>query len=521
MSQVEISRGLVAINVVSSTLTRIVTVCLLLWVNQYLLERLSPEQYAPFPVVIGFVFFLQVFTSGLTGGIARYVTEAYARGDLKRVTVLVSSMMPLTAAGGLIFLILGGLSTWMLGSVLTIHSDQLDEARIMTGLLVGAHALLLFSAPFTVGLHVRQKFIWLNLIALGEQLLRAALLFGLLFGVSTQVLWLVVASVFSSMAAEGVKIVFSRRLIPELRFERAAFHLSTTRELTSFGVWTMLGNLLYRIRTSADVIILNRLGTAADVTAFYVGTIPDRQMDAAVQAASTAIQPALTAMHATDRHESLRRAYLRGNRYYLWIALSAAVPLIVYAEELIRLYVGEAYILAAVVLAVTSARYPLNYATEMLYRIALATAQIRGFFLFRSAASVIQLSTTIVLVGHFEMGVLGAVYSSLAVSVVSQLGFVWPMGLRMVKLSFSRYFRETLLPGYLPAVAAAIAALAVKRVLPPESWLEFAANGIVCLAVYTLAVFVCSRPEDRRDLAKSIERVKVIFRRIRNEDSDS
>ena len=501
MTRVEISKDLVIINALSSVLTRLVSVGLLVWVNKHLLERLSAEEYAPFPVVASVVVFTQIFMAVLTGAIARYVTEAYAKGDLRRVTEIVSSMMPAIAIGALAYAVLGGLASWKVGSFLTIEADQVAETQLMMGLLMASQAIATLTMPFTVGLYVRQKFVQLNLIQLGQQLLRLALLGVLLFGVSTRVVWVVVATEVSTLLGIVVTVALSRRLIPELRFERRLYRRKTASELISFGAWTMVGNFVWRIRTSSDAIILNKLGTATDVTAFYVGALPDRQMDGVMSVASNTLQPALTAMHATNKQGGLQRAYLRGNRIYLWIALAVAVPLVVFARELVTLYVGQTYIQAAAVVVLVVGVYPLTYASEMLYRIALAPARVRGFFSILIVAGLSKVAISILLVSKFGMGALGAAWSTLIVGAVAQLGFLWPLGLRMLELPFRRYLRETLLPGCFPGAVAAIACYVIKLALPAASWLSVSVDVALGLTAYGLAMRLVLQPEDRADHA--------------------
>jgi O-antigen/teichoic acid export membrane protein len=422
-------------------------------------------------------------------------------------------MLPVILVGVVVFFTLGGLVAWNIGNLLEIHPDQLHDARLMLGLLVIGHGMVLFGTPFMVGLHVRQKFVWLNVIRLGEQLLRMSLLFVFLFGVSTSVLWVVVSTVIALLTASSVQLLFSRRMVPELRFERAACRWSLTRELTSFGAWTMLGNLVYRIRTSADVIVLNKLSTPVDVNSFHVGMIPDRQMDGLVSVASITMQPALTAMHATNRDDRLRNAYVRGNRYYLWLALAVAAPLFVFARELAFLYTKGKYLEAAVVLTFISARYPLNYASEMLYQVSMAKARIRGFFTVVSISGLIHIAVTITLVGVYGMGVRGVAYTAFGMAVVVQLGVLWPMGLRLLDLPFRRYLRDTLLPGYLPAAAAVLVGFGAKALLHPHSWLTVGVGVLACGVTHLAMVVLVSRPDDRRDAAQVYAKIRGRFAR--------
>lgn len=51
-SRVEISKRLVLINSGSSVLAHLVNISILLWLHQYLLRRISPEEYSLYPVIV-------------------------------------------------------------------------------------------------------------------------------------------------------------------------------------------------------------------------------------------------------------------------------------------------------------------------------------------------------------------------------------------------------------------------------------------------------------------------------------
>ena len=94
---VEISKRLVLINSISSVITRLINILFLVWIYEYLLERISTEEFAVYPVVAAIIVFAPLFSSLLTGGISRFVIEAYARGEMQRVTEIVSSIVPLSS----------------------------------------------------------------------------------------------------------------------------------------------------------------------------------------------------------------------------------------------------------------------------------------------------------------------------------------------------------------------------------------------------------------------------------------
>ena len=499
----KVSKSLILVNSLSSIALRLLSVTVLIWTQQYLLRRISAEEYALYPVLVSTMIFAPILTELLTGGVARYAVEAYSTGNQRRIVEIVSSMFPVLLLVTLIFLGLGGIFIGYLDRILTIDPKYLGDARLMMALMVFGSASRLLTIPFVLGFHVSQRFAALNLIHFAEGIFKIAILFTLLFEVSARVLWVVVATVTAGLGALVVQFVVSRSLVPSLKFRPSLFQWDTAKVLLSFGGWTAIGNLAHVIQQSAPAIILNKLGTSVDVATFHIGSIADRQIRMMTAIGLAPLQPALTTLHATQRSSSLRSAYLRGGRYYLWIILFAACPLGVFAPEIIDLYIGEAYLATSAVMMLLFCGYPLIYASAMLYRIAVATAQVRGFF---SAAILNQLIIVLAIlyaVGTLKMGAVGAAWAALVTSSVTQLLVFWPMGVRMVGSTLGSFIRETVWPGILPAIAGFLACAGLKMYARPETWPMLGVCVIAGSLPYAAVLLsFCLRPSDRKDLRR-------------------
>lgn len=519
---VVISKRLVLVNSLSGVAAKALNLGILLWLYRYLLARISTEEFALYPVLAAAMVFLPLVSTVLTGGLGRYIVEAYAKGEQHKVVQIVSTMFVLLLGAGLAILAMGLVFVWNVHHVLTVPLHRLWDARIMMALMVCSFVIRTVLAPFQVGLYVRQKFVLSNLIALCQQLLRIAFLFVLLFGVSTRVLWVVVASVSANICGILVMVAISRRLIPALKFRTSCIHWPVAKEVTSFGGWNFIAHLADTIRRSADPLILNKFGTAMDVTCFHLGSLPYNQIRQFSSVAQRPLMPPLTAMHATGSKDRLRNAYLRGGRYGLWATLFLSVPLIIYSQEIIRLYVGEKYGVAAIVISLLLVPYSVVYGHVMLPNFSIATGRMRPLALRVGAMQLINLLLTLYLVGVRRMGAVGSALSTCLVTTFAWPVLAWPLGLRMAGLSFSRWLRETLLPGLLPALPAAAVLGALKFVVRPSSWLGLGgcvACGLLCYAV-VLLVF-CLRPADQKDLQKVLGRAwsfasfRCIFRRLK------
>ncbi len=505
---IAVSKRLVALNSASSVAAKLLNLTVLLWMYQYLLRRVPPEEFAVYPVVAAIMVFAPLFFSLFSSGISRYVIESYAKGEFERVTRIVSSIFPLLAAASAVFLAAGALFVLNIERILSIAPQMVGPARIMMGLLIVGFALQMLALPFTLGFDVRQRYVELNLLEVLRDVLRSALLFVLLLGIGPQVVWVVVATVIANAVYLAAVVLRSRRMLPGLSFRWRLFDLGQARALMSFGLWTTLGQLGTIMYTNAATIILNLYGTAVDVTSYHLGATVFRQLLGTIHLAARPLQPALTAMHALDDHRRFRNTMHRGGRYALWVSLAVAVPLAIYAREFITLYLGDRYPDAATVIIFFMVMFPFTQPNALLSKAAIATARVREFFLpaflFLLAGLGLMLYFTI----YHNLGAVGVTLSLSGITIGSQLLYFWPLQLRLTEDLFEKFVRAVLVPGLAPAAAGAVVWFGLKLLLPPASWLllglEAMAGGLVYLAV--LLAF-CLSSDERSDLQKVTKRL--------------
>jgi len=484
--RVPISKRLVLVNAASNVVTHTIRVGVLVWVLRYLLV----VKKIPADVV-------------LTAGVGRYVTEAYARGDDRAVTEIVSTMGVLHLAAGFLVLAGGGVFAWYIHKVLDVAPGLLWDARLIMGLLLFMFSLRVMTVPWGVGFFVRQKFALLNVLNLGREILRAAFLFVLLFTLSTRVVWLAAAQVGAWVCWMAVATVISCRLVPPLRLRLSAIRWDRARELTSFGAWSFIGQISYKIFSSADPIILNKLATAVDVVSFRVGSLAFGQVHQAAMLVMNPLVPAFTAMHAKGQQDRLRNAYLRGGRIALWISLFAAVPLIIFRNEIVGLYLKGEYPEAATVMALLLLLFPMTYGNNMMFKIAIAKGEIGQVTRRTLLLQLVNLGLTIWLVWGLGLGAVGSAVSTAAVFTFIYPWLLWPVGWRIADVRPRQWLEETLVPGFLPAIAGAAAWLTLQWTVAPSSWGALIACIVAGWAVYGLFLERFGlRAADRSDLRR-------------------
>lgn len=504
---VPVSKKLVIINSTSSIAAHLLNVGVLIWLQPFLLARVSIDEYALYPVVVAPLVFVPLLSTILTGGLGRFGVEAYARGDGNRVTEIGSTMFPLLAGASAVIMALGVLFSWKVEHILEIAPQLVADARLMLLLLVAAAALRVLLSPLEMGLFIRQKFILLNSIQLASQLFRLMLLMALLFGISPRVLWLVVAAVIADSMGLIITVILSCRYVPSLRVRLRSFHWGCAPELISFGGWTFVMQAAGTLRRGIVPLLLNKFSTALQVSCFYLGSIAMLQIQYMTYLATQPLLPAMVAMHTRGDRNGLADVYLRGGRYGLWFSTFICLPLVIFSRELFTIYVGSEYLDAALVMALLLAALPLQFGNVMLSRLAMATGEIKRFSSQVLINQGLSLAISIVLIWGAGMGALGGAIGVFFPLAVMQPAVMWRMGSRLAGVTMTQWLRTTVIPGVIPVLVGLPGWLAVEWFFPPQSWRELILGGVPGALLFFAGLLLFSlTAQDRGDLRKILHR---------------
>jgi O-antigen/teichoic acid export membrane protein len=476
---------------------------------QYLLKRIPAEEFAVYPVVIAMMVFAPLFFAFFSGGVSRYVIDAYAKGNFEDVSRIVSSILPMLAGAAVVFFAAGLLFTFNIEKVLNIVPQVVGDARIMMGLLIISFALQMVFLPFRIGYEVRQRYVELNLLGVLRDLLRIGLLLVFLLGIGPGVIWVVVATFISEIAHLAVTVTRSRRMTPELRFVPRLFDMARARELMSFGMWTALGQLGSAMYTNAATLVLNLHGSAVDVTSFHIGATFSHQLRNTVGLAVLPLQPVITAMNALGDQRRLAATVLRGGRYALWASMIVATPLALFADNFIALYLGPEYSTASLVIVLFMIIVPFGQPTVLLPMTAMAMGRVRAFFLPAFLFQLFGLVLMLYFAAWQDMGAIGVTLAITIITVASQLFYYWSLCLKLTRTTFQTFAREVLARGLAPALAGLTTWGGLKLLAPPQNWGALGFYGIVGGSVYVAVLLAfCLNDRDRHDLNLLVGKIR-------------
>lgn len=506
-----ISKTLVFANSVSMAITKLLSITVFIWVQQYLLKRISPSEYAIYAIISSLVFLLPFITSALVSAGVRYMVYEYTRRDFIKMNRILSTSIIINIIVGLVILVFSLLAVYYLDSLLTIEPEFLSDARLMFLIIIVTFLINFVCTPLGLGLHITQKLVIKNIVDLVVEVLKITLLFSLLFGVSTRALWLVVANSVALLLALGVRIVLSKKIIPEMRFSFEGFDRTFVSKFLSFGGWNSIILLSRYLRNFAALFLLNRFGTSTDVSSFNIGRFVSRQTLQVWEPIRSSIGTPLIAMYSKNQFQRLKDTYLKGSRLAIWITSFIVFPAIIFSEPFVNLYVGEVYLNAAYIIMALLSIIPFQMLNAMLPQISAAMANQKNLAIRMLAIQIVNLVVMYCILVIMELTVVEMALSIAVVNILGELFIITIFAKDNLSIPFSAILVKGLLPGILPGIMTSFYWLLINDSYEITSYWDLIIIVLPGCIMLMLFIYLFSLKEDKIKINEIFKKLKSFF----------
>jgi O-antigen/teichoic acid export membrane protein len=489
-------------------ITKLLSITVFIWVQQYLIKRISADEYAIYAIVSSLVFLLPFITSALVSAGVRYMIFEYTRRDFEKMNKVLSTSIILNSCVGIVLLLLSLFVLFHLDSLLKVAPQYLDDAKLMFVIIIITFVLNFVFTPFGLGLHVAQKLVIKNIIDLIVEILKITLLFSLLFAVSTKALWVVLANSAALLLALIIRIALSKKIIPQMRFSIQSFDITFVSKFLSFGGWNSIILLSRYLRNFAALFLLNRFGTSVDVSSFNIGRFVSRQTLQVWEPVRASIGAPLIAMYSKNELQRLNDTYLKGSRLAIWMTSFVVFPAIIFSESFVRLYAGETYLNASYIIIALLAIVPFQMLNAMLPQILAAMDRQKGLAIRMLVIQLINFAIMYYILVILNLTVVEMAMSIAVVNIIGELFVITHFAKKNLNIKFLGILKKGILPGLLPAVIVSVGWLLLKPILLIRSYWDLIFVVVPGCILILFFIYLFSTAQDKKQIQDIIKSVK-------------
>jgi Na+-driven multidrug efflux pump len=335
----------ITLNVAATYTQAFVSVVIGLFCSRWVYNALGETQFGLFAVVGSLIAFIAVLNHTLIGSSGRFFAFALgqqsqpgADKDLlcKWFNTALSVQVILPAA----LVVIGGpIGLYAIRHLLTIPDGLRHSCMLIFGFsLIATFTQMMFSP--VQALYYAKQFIFVrNLFGIVNTLLFAGEGWWLLHYNGNRLVAHAAATTGLMVLANVLLAAFAAWQFPEARVRLAYwFDRKRLREMFSFSSFQLIGTLGALFSNSGVAIVLNKFFGPVANAALGIGTQVFNKTSVISQAINDATAPELTTRFGANRFENAKRLAMRICIYSTSIALLIAAPFIVYAAEIMTLW---------------------------------------------------------------------------------------------------------------------------------------------------------------------------------------
>jgi O-antigen/teichoic acid export membrane protein len=384
-----------------------------------------------------------------------------------------------------LFGVLGGVLTWFGPLWLDVPGSYLPSARLATGLLVAHLAIFsLVAVPRSVltGENLGYKAMGLSALLV---LLSGGFMAGAVY-LETGLVGVAVCPLLTAVLTGLLFLGLVRRHVDWFGMARPSREL--VRRFLGLSGWFLGWRLVTQVMRASDLVLLGLFDSVEMVTTYSLTRFVPETLVTFVHILVFGVTPGLGGILGSGQIQ--RAARVRGEIMVLtWlVATVAASTMLVWNRSFVGLWVGAEHYAGSL---------PMFFITLMVAQFVLIrndaniidlTLDLRNKVLLGATSAALSVLAAVVLMHHFELGIVGLCLGFLAGRGILSLGYPWMVG-RALQDPIQQQVRRAIRPVCVAAVLLGIA-LEMGDMLAVSSWPALVGGGAAtALCVAAVAFF--------------------------------
>lgn len=468
-------------NTIANSLLKISKYVINFLLFPFIVYYVGAEDYGIYLLVGAFVGYFGLLDLGVGSALIKYVAQYNAKEDKETVNEMVNSTFIFYLSVGIII----AFSIFLIGTfyvdVFNIDPDQIEKARLIAYITaIGA----LTSWPmrsFGTVLQGLQRYDYNAVIQFVVALINAGVTVILLLS-GYGIIELILAGIIVGSLGQIITVVMVQKLLPYLEVRRKYMGFKTMKKIFKFSSVVFMSQIIILIVLGTDRIVIGAFVSVGAITYYTVARKLHDLINTASSLPSSALLPAATELETKRNHKALESLVFRGGKYKAALIIGTATIIIILAEPIIRIWMGENYIEMTFPTQVYVSYWFVFAAWGVLGSVLLAQEKYRPLLVLYGISAGVNIILSLVLVQ--EYGVLGVVMGT-AIPYFFLMPIIIPYGLKLIGISFRKYMRRVVLPTYPLAFITGAFLLIIINFFPDITTNMFTL-GILALTGYAI-----------------------------------
>lgn len=319
----------------------IIVMLVSLYTSRVVLAALGFADHGLYNLVGSIVVMFNMFSATFVSSTQRFLNVALGKNDQEQCCKVFSASINIHfTLAGVLLLLMETVGLWMLNNQLNIPEERILAANIVYQLSLITFVINLISIPYNAIIIANEKMKIFAFISIYEATTKLLIAFAIKI---THFDKLITYSILLALLALSIRAfygLYCKRQFSQYKYKKI-INKDLYRQILSISGWNFLGSSASILTVSGMGIIINLFTNVVVNSAKGIASQVENVVKQLVDNFMVSIKPQITKSYASDDNEYLKSLVSRGTRFAFILMSALCVPLIIDAENILKLWLSN------------------------------------------------------------------------------------------------------------------------------------------------------------------------------------
>ena len=463
-------------NIVVNLLAFIVQLVLSLYVSPLVVSQVGAAAYGFVGLAQDFVSYAGIIATVFNSVAARFITDAYYRGDKQKANQYFNSLIITNIIISSVIGLAGALFIPNLEKIYIIENSIVFDVKLTFALVFLSYIVTLCTQVFSVSTFVTNRIDIQGIRNIIQYFVRFGLTIIFLSFISVRIYWIAVAMVIANAVIAIMNISLTNKLTPDLKIDPRQTRGVLVKELALSGCWMAISSLSTILIRGFDLTIANLfLGDYEMGLLSVARTLPNNVTSVISTLASTFV-PVFIALYTKDNIKELVNKINDSVKTMSIVLYFPITGFVVFSNDFYRLWqssLNNDEVFAISVLSIlTVVQAYFNATTLTLHQVPLVTNKLKIPVLVSLTTGILSIGLEIILIKYTSLGIYAIVVATTILLIIQYVFFIPMYSSHCLKIALNTFY-ATEIKSWLMIPILFSVMKTIKLALPIYSWNTF------------------------------------------------
>lgn len=486
------------INLTAQIVVFVVNFAVGFFLSPFIVKNVGSEAYGFVSLGNNFVTYAALLSTALNSMAARFVTINYVKKDYKNACSYFSSVFFSNLVLALVFLIPSTLIVCFIEKIVNISPDLVYDVKLLWTFIFMNFFITIIGSVFSIATFATNKLYLSSIRSIVSQIIRVVILVVSFSLFPKYTFYIGVASVAQNLYATAANMVYTKKLVPELKIRHRDFDIKKIKELLASGIWNSISSLGSTLLESLDLLIANLFIGSKEMGVLSVSKTVPSLISSLISTMIGIFMPSLTFDFAKNDSKSMMsdiRTAMKITGLFTCVPISV---LVICGDSFYSLWQPTLDSKRLQILSIlTVSGFMVSGVINVIFNIFTVANKVKLPAIVQVATGVANTLVVLLLVNVTDLGIYAVAGVSSALCIIKNLFIIVPYGCKCIGIKKTSFYPD-IFKCLTAIIISCIVGSVINSFVTISGWFSLIAFGVLYVLIsFAVYLVFCTNKFDR------------------------